>query len=41
MIRQFIHFPDSLNIVLILVLDCEIFCAKLVEFPLMMMLIKK
>ena len=41
MIRQFIHFPDSLNIVLILVLDCEFFCAKLVEFPLMMMLIKK
>ena len=39
--RQFIHFYDSLNIVLILDPGCESFCAKCVQFPLMINLIKK
>ena len=41
MIRRFIQFYDSLNIVLILDTGCEYFCAKCVQFPLMRNLIKK
>ena len=41
MIRRFIHFYDSLNIVLILDPGCEFFCAKGVPFSLMTNLIKK
>ena len=41
MIRQFIHFYDNLNIVLILDPGCEFFCAKCVQFLLMINLIEK
>ena len=41
MIGGFIHFYDSLNIELILDPACEFFCAKCVQFPLMINLIKK
>ena len=41
MIRRFIHFYDSLNIVLILDPGYELFSAKCVQFPLMINLIKK
>ena len=34
------HFYDSLNIMLILDLGCEFLCAKCVQFPLMIKLIK-
>ena len=41
MIRRFIHFCDSLNIVLFLDPVCEFFCAKCVQFPFMINLVKK
>ena len=41
MMIQFIHFHDSLNIGLILDPGFEFVCAKCVEFPLMIKLIKK
>ena len=41
MIRRFIHFYDKPNIVLILDPGCEFFCAKCVQFPLMIKLINK
>ena len=41
MIRQFIHFYNSLNIALMLGPGCEFFCDKCVQFPLMINLIKK
>ena len=41
MIRRFIHFCHSLNIVLFLDTGCEFFCAKCVRFPLMINLVKK
>ena len=41
MIRQFIHFYDSLNIVLILDSGTEFFCVKCARSPLMINLIKK
>ena len=40
MIRQFIYFHASLNIVFILDPGCEFFCAKCVQFPLMTKFIK-
>ena len=41
MIRQFMHFHDSLNVVLILDPGCEFFCVKSVQFSLIINLIKK
>ena len=41
MIRLFLHFYENLIIVLILDTGCEFFCAKCVEFALMINLIKK
>ena len=41
MIRRFINFYDSLNIVLILDPDFDFFGAKCAQFPLMVNLIKK
>ena len=41
MIRRFIHFHDSLDIVLILDPGCEFFYADCVQFPSMINPIKK
>ena len=41
MITQFIHFYDSPSIASILDPGCEFFCAKYVQFFLMINLIKK
>ena len=39
--RGIAHFYDNLNIVLILDPGCEFFCAKCIQFSLMIKFIKK
>ena len=41
MTRLFKQFHDSLNAVLILATGCKFFCAKSVQFPLIINFIKK